>query len=214
LENLKVESMAKPVANKNADIVFSCIEEKYFKGEILRDTHTLVRVISGEMKVVQAENTYVFKAGGTLLFPRNQLTTVIKYPDNEQPYKSVALYLTSERLKAYYTRHQISAPKKHDYHIRTFKAHPLLESCFASLNPYFDLQEELPESIISAKIEEAISILRTIDKGIDNVLANFEEPGKVNLTQFMEKNYMFNMPLHKFGYLTGRSLSTFKRDFK
>jgi hypothetical protein len=29
----------------------------------------------------------------------------------------------------------------------------------------------------------------------------------------MEKNFMFNMPLEKFGYLTGRSLTTFKRDF-
>ncbi len=25
---------------------------------------------------------------------------------------------------------------------------------------------------------------------------------------------MFNMPMEKFGYLTGRSLTTFKRDFK
>ncbi|MEQ8574749.1 MAG: helix-turn-helix domain-containing protein, partial [Fulvivirga sp.] len=30
----------------------------------------------------------------------------------------------------------------------------------------------------------------------------------------MEKNYMFNMPIERFGYLTGRSLITFKRDFK
>jgi AraC-like DNA-binding protein len=46
------------------------------------------------------------------------------------------------------------------------------------------------------------------------VLANFEDPHKVELVSFMEKNYMFNMPLEKFGYLTGRSLTTFKRDFK
>ena len=30
----------------------------------------------------------------------------------------------------------------------------------------------------------------------------------------MEKNFMFNMPMERFGYLTGRSLSTFNRDFK
>jgi len=30
----------------------------------------------------------------------------------------------------------------------------------------------------------------------------------------MEKNYMFNMSLERFGYLTGRSLSTFNRDFR
>ncbi|ETZ24696.1 AraC family transcriptional regulator [Pedobacter sp. V48] len=46
------------------------------------------------------------------------------------------------------------------------------------------------------------------------MLANFAEPGKIDIGNFMEKNYMFNMPMEKFGYLTGRSLTTFKRDFK
>jgi AraC family transcriptional regulator, exoenzyme S synthesis regulatory protein ExsA len=72
----------------------------------------------------------------------------------------------------------------------------------------------LPENIASLKITEAISILRAIDKEIDGVLANFEEPGKIDLAGYMEKNFMFNMPMEKFGYLTGRSLTTFKRDFK
>ena len=30
----------------------------------------------------------------------------------------------------------------------------------------------------------------------------------------MEKNFMFNLPLEKFGYLTGRSIATFNRDFR
>jgi AraC-like DNA-binding protein len=72
----------------------------------------------------------------------------------------------------------------------------------------------LPEEIASLKITEAISILRTIDSEIDHVLANFEEPGKIDIVDYMEKNFMFNLPLEKFGYLTGRSLTTFKRDFQ
>ena len=32
--------------------------------------------------------------------------------------------------------------------------------------------------------------------------------------RIMQKNFMFNMSLEKFSYLTGRSLTTFKRDFK
>jgi AraC-like DNA-binding protein len=73
--------------------------------------------------------------------------------------------------------------------------------------------KDLPREIASLKITEAISILRSINNGIDNVLANFEEPGKIDLIAYMEKNFMFNLPLEKFGYLTGRSLTTFKRDF-
>jgi AraC-like DNA-binding protein len=90
----------------------------------------------------------------------------------------------------------------------------LLESCLASLTPYFDLREKLPPDIAAIKIEEAITILRSIDKGMDSLLANFEDPGKIDLTDFMERNYMFNMTMDKFGYLTGRSLATFRRDFK
>jgi AraC-like DNA-binding protein len=89
----------------------------------------------------------------------------------------------------------------------------LLESCLASLIPYFEVQQPFPEDIASLKITEAISILRAIDKEIDNTLANFDDPYKIDLAGFMEKNFKFNMTLEKFAYLTGRSLSTFKRDF-
>jgi AraC-like DNA-binding protein len=45
-------------------------------------------------------------------------------------------------------------------------------------------------------------------------LADFSEPGKIDLAKFMEDNYLFNMPLERFSYFTGRSLTTFKRDFR
>ena len=56
--------------------------------------------------------------------------------------------------------------------------------------------------------------MRSIDKAVDGLLTDFSEPGKVNLVDYMEKNYMFNMPLKKFSYLTGRSIATFNRDFR
>jgi AraC family transcriptional regulator, exoenzyme S synthesis regulatory protein ExsA len=89
-----------------------------------------------------------------------------------------------------------------------------LESLFNSLLPYFNLKNELPENIAAGKVEEAIAILKEIDVDLFNALGHFEEPGKINLTEFMERNFMFNMPLDQFSYLTGRSLTTFKRDFR
>ena len=73
--------------------------------------------------------------------------------------------------------------------------------------------EDLPEAIASLKITEAISILRAIDGGIDSVLANIEEPGKIDMVNYMERNFRFNLPLKKRSFLTGRSLTTFKQDF-
>lgn len=195
------------------DIKLSCFEDKLFKTEIVFDHHMLVWFISGETKIIQADQNYLFKPGNIFLIPRNQLATIINYPKDGLPHKSVIMHLSIDRLREFYAglnvKPNVSATQK----IRSFDKHPLLESCLASLIPYFDVQEKFPENIASLKITEAISILRMIDKDIDNLLANFEEPHKIDLSGFMERNFMFNMPLEKFGYLTGRSLTTFKRDF-
>lgn len=197
-----------------SEIKLSLFDEKYFSTEIFLDHHVLVWFISGEAKIVFADNTYTFCSGDIILFPRNQLATFINYPKDGQPFKSVVLNLTVNRLKDFYIRQDFQLTKSaYQAKIFTFKKHPLLDSFLASLMPYFEMKE-LPENIASVKVEEAINILRTIEPGIDNLLANLEEPGKINLTDFMEKNFMFNMTMDKFAYLTGRSISTFKRDFE
>jgi hypothetical protein len=80
------------------------------------------------------------------------------------------------------------------------------------LVPYSDVPQP-SEGIASLKITEAITISSVIDRDIDNVLANFKDPHNLDLAAFMENNLVFSMPLKKFSYLTGRPLTTFKRDF-
>jgi AraC-like DNA-binding protein len=206
---LPMEYQAKYITD---DIKLSCYEDKFFKSDIMFDHHMLVWFISGETKIIQADATYYFKKGDIFLIPRNQLATIINYPKDGQPHKTVVMHLSTEKLRDFYTGLPIQPKAVASQKIHSYSNHPLLESCLASLLPYFSM-ETLPEDIASLKIKEAISILRTIDKGIDDVLANFEEPGKIDLAGYMEKNFMFNLPLEKFGYLTGRSLTTFKRDF-
>jgi len=194
------------------DIKLSSYDDKFFKSDIMFDQHMLVWFISGETKIVQADATYFFKKGDIFLIPRNQLATIINYPKDGQPHKTVVMHLSVERLKNFYAPLHAKPKPLPSPKIYSFNNHPLLASCLASLIPYFDMAD-IPGEIASLKITEAISILRTLNREIDNVLANFEAPGKINLADYMEKNFMFNLPMQQFGYLTGRSLTTFKRDF-
>ena len=196
------------------DIKLSTYTGKSFKTEVMFEHHILVWFISGETKIIQSDTEDTFGAGDIFLIPRNQLATVINYPKDGVPHQTVAMHLTSKRLQDFYSRHESTARAQPLQKCVRFSKHPLLESCLASLIPYFDLSENLPEEIAAIKIEEAISILRSIDKKVDGLLANFEAPGKINLTEFMERHYMFNLTMDRFGYLTGRSLATFRRDFK
>jgi AraC-like DNA-binding protein len=196
------------------DIKLSLYKGKASKTEVIFEHHILVWFISGETKIIQADATYTFNAGDIFLIPRNQLATVINYPKDGMPHQAVAMLLTKERLKDFYSRRKAVSKAPPHSKIYLFSKHPLLESCLASLIPYFDLGESLPRDIADIKIEEAISILRSIDVSVDGLLSDFEEPGKINLPDFMERHFMFNMTMDRFGYLTGRSLATFRRDFK
>ncbi|SEW53733.1 helix-turn-helix domain-containing protein [Chitinophaga arvensicola] len=200
--------------NAPQEIMLPCEQDKYFERELISGDHTFGRLISGEVKIIVADQTYLLKPGDTWFCPRNQLATFIKYSKDGKPYKSVTIYLRTERLKAYYTRYPFEMTPDQHHGIRRYENHPLLESFFGSLLPYFEMEEGIPPAIVSVKIEEAITVLRTLDHRIDRFLANFSEPGKIDLADFMEKNFMFNMPLQKFAYFTGRSLTTFKTDFK
>jgi AraC-like DNA-binding protein len=195
------------------DIKLSCYEDKFSKSDIMFEHHMLIWFISGETKIVQAEGTYLFSKGDIFLIPRNQLATIINYPKDGLPHRTVVMHLTTGWLRSFYEKVEVKAKTVSSPKIRHYNDHPLLESCLQSLIPYFEMKE-LPENIAHLKITEAVSILRSIDPSIDSMLTNFEEPGKIDLAEYMEKNFMFNMPMEKFGYLTGRSLTTFKRDFK
>lgn len=196
------------------DIKLSCYEDRLFKTEMIFEHHILVWFISGQTKIIEADTEHLFETGDIFLIPRNKLATIINYPKDGLPHKTVVMHLTEKRLREFYADIDLAPDRAVSQKILSFNNHPLLRSCLDSLIPYFELHQAFPENIASIKIKEAISILRFIDTEIDAVLSNFEEPGKIDLVDFMEKNYMFNMPLGKFGYLTGRSLSTFNRDFK
>jgi AraC-like DNA-binding protein len=206
--------MEKADVGAKGGIFFSCKTERYQIKEMIMQDHVLTRIVSGESRVVHADSTYVFEAGSTLLVPRTQLGKVTKCPKDGEPYKSVTIFFTQGFLQRYYaSRNPMRAPQDTPDMI-TFNKHPLLESLFDSMLPYFTLTGELPADVAAIKVEEAITVLRAIDPNVDSILGHFADPGKIALADFMEKNYMFNLSMEKFGYLTGRSLSTFKRDFR
>ncbi len=64
------------------------------------------------------------------------------------------------------------------------------------------------------KVKEAVLVFLGANPGLRQLLFDFSEPGKIDLAAYMNEHYQYNGDLQHFAYLTGRSLSTFKRDFE
>jgi AraC-like DNA-binding protein len=75
------------------------------------------------------------------------------------------------------------------------------------------MREELPPTLAEIKITECLTVLDVCNRDAQRLLSAFDEPSKLDLVDFMEQHFMYNLQLKKFGYLTGRSLTTFKKDF-
>jgi len=195
-----------------AEVFISCKKEIHYSRELMLPQPALVRVISGEVRIAAADRSYRFFSGDTILFPRDQLGRMSKLPLNGQPCVAISVIFSKYRLEQYYKEIKPMAERGHEPMI--FADHLLLQSLFNSLQPYFELADALPADIAALKVEEAIRILRAINPGTDGLLGHFEVPGKLDLVTFMEQNFRFNLPLERFSYLTGRSLTTFKKDFK
>ena len=91
---------------------------------------------------------------------------------------------------------------------------PDIKSLFESILPYFDSTVQPAEEVLQLKMVEGLYILLNTDINLYASLFVFVDPWKIDLMDFMEHNYMNDLSLEEMAGYTGRSLSTFKRDFK
>ncbi|MFD2940279.1 helix-turn-helix domain-containing protein [Flavobacterium notoginsengisoli] len=177
---------------------------------------TLSFMISGRKELRFVDEVIHGHSGSTALIRKNELLKSIQMSDeNGELYESISIFFTPEIIRSYAASNNISPHGK-------FKGKPYVDltgskfirAYFESLIPYFVQPQKLTSKIAALKTQEAIELLLDFDIKIEQLIFDLSEPFKIDLEKFMNKNFIFNVPIKEFARLTGRSLSTFKRDFK
>ncbi|MRX66778.1 AraC-type DNA-binding protein [Flavobacterium resistens] len=202
-------------ANPKPKILYSCYYARSREGEHFIPEHVFSYQISGEMIASDSKNTYHTKAGDFRFSKRNHLAKFTKIPPEEGEFKTISLFLDQEILREVSKEYDFKATKKADTKAMiTLAPNPLYKSFMESLISYLEIEQENNEALFNLKIKEAIHLLLKVNPELKDILFDFNEPGKIDIEAFMNKNFHFNVHLHRFAYLTGRSLATFKRDFQ
>jgi len=205
---------AQQVNNKPL-VHYSCHFETKREGEQFTPQHVLSFQISGTLKLNDGDKEYLFKEGEFRFSKRNRLIKFEKTPEKNRPFRCISLPLDQELLRKISVHHNFSytSCEKGDAVVKLDR-HPLLESFFTSLMQYEDNKEALNDSLVFIKMKEAIMLLLELVPSLKPALFDFSEPGKIDLEEFMNRHYHFNVNMSRFAYLSGRSLATFKRDFQ
>ena len=196
------------------NLLYSCVDKKQRGNEQFVSEHALGYVISGETHLITTEGTKKFAAGSLGLVRRNQLLKSVKVPPSGGEFRSLNIFIDQNFLRKYSVEHKIEASEKYTgEYLKLLPPDPFLKGYFDSLIPYFDHPEQLKSSLAELKTNEAVELLLRLQPDLKDFLFDFSEPYKINLEAYMNKNYMYNVPIAQFARLTGRSLATFKRDF-
>lgn len=90
---------------------------------------------------------------------------------------------------------------------------PDIRSLFESVIPYFDAGEKPSEDVLKLKMTEGLYVLLNTDRNLYASLFDFVEPWKIDILDYLNENYMYDLSMGEIASYTGRSLATFKRDF-
>lgn len=195
-------------------LVYSCAFEKYRGHEEFIPEHFLGFQLTGETHAFYAEGNTVIKPNTVVFIKRNQLIRTVKYPSKEGKYQFISITLDSETLQKYALENKIYITEKNQEAQKFFfEPDDYLQSYFLSLAPYINKKKQATPRLAELKIREAIELLVQSNPNLRQVIFDFSEPFKIDIEKYMNQNYMFNVSMDIFAKLTGRSLSTFKRDF-
>ena len=192
----------------------SCFVGPVISPEQFIAEHFFLFVAKGTMNGYDGNKHYTLKPGESCIVRKNRLARYNKVKENDE-FEKVIFLFDEAFLKDFQKRKSITFQnhKSKDAFIRLPKD-DLLNSFLLSLEPYYTSSGSINTTFSDLKREELLLILLHLNPELSDILFDFETPGKLDLEAFMQKNYKFNVSMERFAFLTGRSLSAFKRDFK
>jgi AraC family transcriptional regulator, exoenzyme S synthesis regulatory protein ExsA len=196
-------------------IVYACVSKRVVEGELFISQHVIEYILSGSSEVYFGGKRTVHQAGDIRLAVKNRLSKFVKLPRNNDEFRSVVICIDDATLLELSAPHQRSiAASQHYDNVIKLRPHQLFNNYFDSLMPYLQHGHQLSNELVKTKVKEAVLIFLQANPDLKNLLFDFSEPGKIDLQAFMEEHYQYSGDLAHMAYLTGRSISTFKRDFK
>lgn len=181
--------------------------------------HTLIYIQSGELEISEWGKKTVLHPGDCAFMRRDNRMWLQKRVKEGMPYHSIVLKFSREFLREFYqtvNRREIPTDarrNKSSLYVLPVNR-PDIRSLFESVIPYFDAGMKPSDEILKLKMTEGIYTILNTDVNLYASLFDFIDPWKMDIMDFMEKNYMNDLSMAEMAYYTGRSLSTFKRDFK
>ena len=139
--------------------------------------------------------------------PNNENTTVLVF----QLTSDLLHFLYNNNLPEWFS----TSSKTNKESILKLNQHNLLHAYFTSLEHYINNENYFSEEIITSKVKELIALMVSLDHSGEtrNIFGNLFKASEYEFKETIASNLFEDLNIEDFAFLTGMSVSSFKRKF-
>lgn len=175
--------------------------------------HFFLYLAKGKIDGYDGNKHYGMQPGDACIVCKNHLARYKKQTQDDA-FEKVVIIFDESFLKHYQSKYKI---KKQEaitpQAFRVISKAQTIDDYIQSLQNLYNGRGGIITEKSDIKREELMSLLLQLHPEFIHLFFDFGKPGRLDLKAFMNKHYKFNVSLERFAFMTGRSLSAFKRDF-
>ena len=197
-------------------IIDQCIVTAGERGTFFLEQHLLYVVLGGSVKLTCGRQTWTVGKNEMILLRRAQSVSYEKQGSEETGlFESQLFAINDELLKDFLTSQQVQIPQMTEE--LGAQVSPMSDRLVAycwSLSPYFNDPSQVNPGLLRLKVMELLYNVMDCSKNIFRQMLQLRQPVKTDIHRVVEENYTSPISLDELAYLSGRSLSSFKREFQ
>lgn len=201
----------------NVCILKKSLTEPIVNREGYISNHVISILLSGEQHIKTYDDQLIkVKPQEVLFIPRGMYYISDLIP-KEGKFVSLLFYFDDSIIEEFLSTSKVTEISKTTVpdHLK-FGVVPSIQLFAESLISIYQTNQLRNKNFLNLKILELLFLLNGLAKEqqFANFLFRLTLPKKRNIKNFMEQNFDKPLKIEDYAYLTGRSLSTFRRDFK
>ena len=181
------------------------------------ENHLITYVISGKKDWITSKKIHKLTAGDTL-FVRKGVYTTKQYLESNY---CVMLFFINDKFIQRFISDNPSFKRelkrnKEQNQIFDIKTNDSFKTLIESIFHYLKQGEEIPKELVEIKFKELLFniILNSKNKKLLNFFNSITLNSKMVIENVMIENFQYDLKIADFAKLCGKSLSSFKREFK
>ena len=197
-------------------IMESCHHEKLVADSIYVNQRVLLCILSGKIVFDFEKGGQTIGGGQIGLLNRSTYAPYQKHGTSDKGYASVLFFLDDVMVQRFCAERDLKKEENLEHLKECFVSESTLQfiDFVRSVLNLFHSDLKHDPDLLQLKVKELLIYLTSQHPEIVNLLLQDAQPIKRDLVEIMEANFLKYASLEEFAYMSGRSLATFKRDFK